>query len=131
MSNGVTLTPIGFERLENVCKEGLSASTSLKVSIEDAASELQVDADTWFKQVPKYTAKKLNELMLIASSAPELPSKTLFQFELIENLPALKELAAKLLTYQTSCSELNSKLIEGWKSNTLEQKLAVIKRVEI
>lgn len=119
MSNGVTLTPIGFERLENICKEGLSASTSLKVSIEEATSELQVDADTWLKQVPKDTAKKLNELMLIASSAPELPSKTLFQFELIENLATLKELAAKLLTYQTSCNELNSKLIEGWKSYEL------------
>jgi very-short-patch-repair endonuclease len=119
MSNGVTLTPIGFERLENVCKEGLSASTSLKISIEEVASELQVDADTWLNQVPKYTAKKLNELMLIACAAPELPSKTLFQFELIENLPALKELADKLIAYQTSCNELNSKLIEGWKSYEL------------
>jgi len=119
MSNGLTLTPIGFERLENVCKEGLSASTSLKVSIEEAASELQVETDTWLKKVPKQTAKKLNELMLIASAAPELPAETLFQFELIENLTALKELAAKLLTYQTSCNELNSKLIEGWKSYEL------------
>jgi len=119
MSNGVTLTPIGFERLENVCKEGLSASTSLKVSIEEVAAELQVDADNFLKQVPKHTAKKLYELMLIACAAPELPSKTLFQFELIENLPALKELAAKLFTYQTSCTELDSKLIEGWKSYEL------------
>jgi very-short-patch-repair endonuclease len=119
MSNGVTLTPIGFERLENVCEEGLSTSTSLKVSIEEAASELQADTDTWLKQVPKQKAKKLNDLMLIASAAPELPAETLFQFELIENLTALKELAAKLLTYQTSSNELNSKLIEGWKSYEL------------
>lgn len=119
MSNGVTLTPIGFERLENVCKEGFSASTSLKISIEEAASELQVDADTWLRQAPKQTAIKLNELMQISGSAPELPSKTFFQFELIEHLPALKELAAKLLTYQAGCNDLNNKLIEGWKSYEL------------
>ena len=119
MSRGATLTPIGFERLENVCKEGLDASTSVKVALGELASELQVDADAWLLQVPKHSAKKLNELVQVADSAPELPSKILFQFALIEHLPDLKELATKLLTYQTSCNELNSKLIEGWKSYEL------------
>ena len=127
MSKGLTLTPIGFERLENVCKEGLSAATSLRDALNEVALELQAEADIWLKQVPKRSAKKLNDLMQIAGACPELPAKTLFQFELIEHLSALRELAAKLRTYQSNCKELDGKLIEGWKSyelTTLRVKFA-------
>jgi very-short-patch-repair endonuclease len=118
-SIGNTLTPIGVERLENVCKEGNSVCAMLKTTLDELANDLDHETSNWFNLNPTTVSKELNILLSVVKVAPTIPSSVLYQFELIEYSSALADLATKLLICQTSLQELDDKLIANWESYDL------------